>query len=166
MSGGSRQVQVRRVYDAVRPDDGVRVLVDGLWPRGIRKDELPYDEWATNVAPSSALRKWFAHDTSKFATFTDRYLAELETNPQRDAVAHLRDLARRGTLTLLTATRDVEHSHAAALAGLLSSSLADHRDLGGESVCWLDRVCPECGRLTEGEPGARCPQCGTPLEPR
>lgn len=163
MSEAMRDVQVRRVYDLARPEDGVRVLVDRLWPRGVGKDELQHDEWAKDVAPSAGLRQWFAHDERKFAAFTERYLSELDTEPRSRVIAHLRELVNAGAVTLLTATKDVEHSHAAVLAGLLQPNAAGGQEVGGESVCWLDRVCPECGRLTEGELPARCPRCGTPL---
>lgn len=92
------------------------MLVDRVWPRGVRKDALASDEWAKDVAPSTELRKWFGHDPERFAEFRRRYHAELAGN---EALDHLRDLAARGTLTLLTATKDLDHSHAFVLADLL-----------------------------------------------
>lgn len=109
-------VRVRRVYDAPSPDDGRRVLVDRVWPRGVRKDDLPHDEWLRDVAPSTELRKWFGHDPSRFAEFRRRYRAELDGN---EALDHLREMAGAGPLTLITATKDVDHSHATVLAELL-----------------------------------------------
>ena len=116
-------VRVRRVYDDPEPDDGVRVLVDRVWPRGLRAADVGHDAWVKDVAPSSELRRWYGHDPAKFEEFRDRYRDELGSDTAR---AHLDDLRARladaGTLTLLTSTRDVEHSHAAVLAELLRES--------------------------------------------
>jgi uncharacterized protein YeaO (DUF488 family) len=109
-------VRVRRVYDAPDPADGHRVLVDRLWPRGLAKSAAALDEWLRAVAPSDDLRRWYGHEVGKFAEFRDRYLAELGTPERAGALAHLRELADPGPLTLLTATKDVEHSQAAVLA--------------------------------------------------
>jgi uncharacterized protein YeaO (DUF488 family) len=108
------QVRVRRVYDSPEPGDGRRVLVDRLWPRGVTKSAV--DEWAKAVAPSTELREWYGHQPEKFPAFRERYLEELEAPERSDALAHLRDLAGSGPVTLLTATRGVEHSQAAVLA--------------------------------------------------
>jgi len=107
-------VRVRRVYDPPEPADGHRVLVDRLWPRGVAKSAV--HDWDKAVAPSTELRRWYGHEGGKFAEFRERYLAELQQPEQAAALAHLRDLARSGPLTLLTATKDVEHSQAAVLA--------------------------------------------------
>ena len=107
-------VRVRRVYDPPDPADGHRVLVDRLWPRGIAKSAV--DEWDKAVAPSTDLREWYGHEVDKFATFRERYVAELHAPEPAAALARLRDLARSGPVTLLTATRDVAHSQAAVLA--------------------------------------------------
>lgn len=112
-------VRVRRGYDPPDPADGHRVLVDRLWPRGLSKNAAAVDEWVKAVAPSDELRRWYGHEPAKFAAFRERYRAELRTADRADALAHLRDLARSGPLTLLTATRDVEHSQAAVLAARL-----------------------------------------------
>jgi uncharacterized protein YeaO (DUF488 family) len=113
------KVMVRRVYDMREPADVTRVLVDRIWPRGLTKAKADLDEWCKQVAPSTDLRKWYGHDPARFAEFTTRYQIEL-TQPERaDAVAHLRDLATRQALTLLTATRRPEISEAAVLADLL-----------------------------------------------
>ena len=109
-------VRVRRVYDSPEPADGHRVLVDRLWPRGLAKSAAAVDEWLRAVAPSDELRRWYGHETAKFAEFRDRYTAELGAPERAEALAHLRELADPGPLTLLTATRDVEHSQAAVLA--------------------------------------------------
>lgn len=107
------RVRVRRVYDEPVPQDGVRILVDRMWPRGMRKDDLDA-EWLRDVAPSTPLRKWFDHDPARFAEFCRRYRDELSGNPDLDRLR-----ATEGPVTLLTATADVEHSHAAVLAELL-----------------------------------------------
>ena len=116
------EIRIRRVYEDPSSDDGARVLVDRVWPRGLRKDAADLDEWAKDVAPSTELRKWYGHDPAKFDEFRRRYYQELEVPPARDALAELRDLAVGRGLTLLTATRDLDHSHAAVLAGLLGWS--------------------------------------------
>lgn len=112
-------VSVRRVYEKPSPDDGVRVLVDRVWPRGLRKDDAHLDEWRRDVAPSSELRTWYGHDPKRYDEFRRRYLAELQDPDRAEALGHLRDLAQRGTLTLLTATRDAGISQAAVLAEIL-----------------------------------------------
>ena len=111
--------RVRRVYEPPAADDGVRVLVDRLWPRGLAKDAAHVDEWLKDVAPSPELRRWFGHDPDRFTEFARRYRAELAAPPAGHALARLRDLTGQGPVTLLTATRDVAHSHAAVLAKLL-----------------------------------------------
>ena len=109
-------VRVRRVYDPPDPADGQRVLVDRLWPRGLSKGAAALDEWLKAVAPSDELRRWYGHEVSKFPEFQERYQAELQSPERTEALAHLRNLAGSGPLTLLTATRDVEHSEAVVLA--------------------------------------------------
>jgi uncharacterized protein YeaO (DUF488 family) len=112
-------VRVGRVYDEPAAN-GTRVLVDRLWPRGLRKDAARLDAWEKDVAPSSELRTWYGHDPAKFDEFRRRYLAELAGDTQRAALGRLRALAsEQGPLILLTATRDVDHSQAAVLAELL-----------------------------------------------
>ena len=112
-------VRVRRVYEEPAPDDGARVLVDRLWPRGLTKAKAALTEWCKQVAPSPDLRTWYAHDGAKFAEFTRRYRAELEDPDRAAALGHLRELASAGPLTLLTATKDTTISEAAVLADLL-----------------------------------------------
>ena len=112
-------VRVRRIYDQPATEDGIRVLVDRVWPRGIRKDAAAIDVWAKDVAPSTELRKWYGHVPERFGHFQARYRDELAAPPTRAALDHLRTLAHGSTLTLLTATRDVDHSQAAVLAELL-----------------------------------------------
>lgn len=106
-----------RVYDDPSDEDGTRVLVDRLWPRGLRKELAHLDSWCRSVSPSTELRVWYGHDPERFEEFTDRYRAEL-AGPDRQAA--LRSLAElTGTVTLLTATAALEISHAAVLADVL-----------------------------------------------
>ena len=110
------QVQVVRVYeDPGRSPGEHRVLVDRLWPRGLTKTSVDFDEWEKDVAPSTELRRWFGHDPGRFAEFARRYRAELASEPGASAVSKLAELAAGGRLVLLTATRDVDHSGAAVL---------------------------------------------------
>jgi len=114
------RVEIVRVYeDLGRRRDEHRVLVDRLWPRGVRKEALDADEWAKDVAPSTELRRWYGHDPERFAEFSRRYRSELRTEPARAIVTRLRDVAGRRRLILLTATRDVEHSGAAVLGAVV-----------------------------------------------
>ncbi|MEU8398331.1 DUF488 family protein [Nonomuraea sp. NPDC048892] len=120
MAGKSKgKVQVRRVYEEPAGDDGTRVLVDRIWPRGLTKAKASLDEWCKQVAPSTELRTWYHHDPELFVEFGRRYRSELADPERAAAVTHLRDLARGGVLTLLTATRQPEISEAAVLAELL-----------------------------------------------
>jgi uncharacterized protein YeaO (DUF488 family) len=119
---GAARVGLRRVYDAPRTDDGHRVLVDRLWPRGLAKNAAAIDEWVKAVAPSAELRRWYGHEPGKFEAFRHRYQQELQTPERAEALNLLRRLAMPGPLTLLTATRDIEHSQAAVLADWLRSS--------------------------------------------
>lgn len=114
-----REVRVRRIYEPAAEEDGKRVLVDRVWPRGVSKDEARLDLWAKDVAPSTELRRWYGHDPDRFPEFERRYRAELDDPGRADALAELRDLAAAGTVTLLTATKDEEHSQAAVLADRL-----------------------------------------------
>ena len=120
MGSGKHEVRVRRAYDEQTAGDGIRVLVDRLWPRGISKDRAHLDEWCKEVSPSAELRKWYAHDPDRFTEFTSRYEAELEEPERAEALRHLRELAGQGTLTLVTATKRADISEAAVLAGLLN----------------------------------------------
>lgn len=115
-------VRVGRVYDDPSPKDGARVLVDRLWPRGLRKDAARLDDWAKDVAPSAELRTWYQHDPAKFDEFRRRYVAELSAPEEQTAVDRLRTLAAAGPVTLLTASRDVAGSDAAVLADFLRRS--------------------------------------------
>ena len=116
------QVRLRRVYDEPSPEDGQRVLVDRIWPRGLSRDAARLDGWVRDVAPSTALRRWYGHRPELFTEFRRRYLAELAEAQPAAALDGLRDLARTSTVTVLTATRDIDHSHAAVLARTLAGT--------------------------------------------
>ncbi|EFG75744.1 hypothetical protein HMPREF0591_4344 [Mycobacterium parascrofulaceum ATCC BAA-614] len=114
----SARIRVARVYDDVTPDDGQRVLVDRVWPRGIRKDDPRVGIWRKDVAPSKDLREWYQHRPELFDEFAARYQAELRGSPALEEVCQL---AKRGVVTLVTATRAVDISQAAVLAKLLKT---------------------------------------------
>jgi uncharacterized protein YeaO (DUF488 family) len=117
---GRRHVTVTRAYDPPARDGVPRVLVDRLWPRGVTKAAAEVDEWAKEVAPSTELRRWYGHDPARFEEFAQRYRAELAASPAKDALAHLRSLARSGPIVLVTATKDLAHSGAVVLEGVLA----------------------------------------------
>ncbi|MCS6711980.1 DUF488 family protein [Brachybacterium sp. EF45031] len=111
---------VKRIQDDAAQNDGTRVLVDRIWPRGISKEDAQLDDWNKDVAPSDELRKWYGHDPEKFEEFAERYREELDSEEGGAALDALRGSVTGKRLTLLTATKDVDHSHAAVLKGLLS----------------------------------------------
>lgn len=113
-------IRVKRAREPAARGDGHRVLVDRLWPRGVRKADAHIDEWRKDVAPSHELRRWFGHDPERFAGFRDRYRRELRAEPARTALAELRRRAARGTVTLVYAARDELHNNAVVLAQELS----------------------------------------------
>lgn len=110
-------IRVKRIYDPAEPDDGYRVLIDRLWPRGVSKSAAAFDLWLKEIAPSTPLRSWFAHDHAKWHEFQARYVEELERNPE--PVARLLEAAKAGPLTLLYAARDEQHNHAPVLRDYL-----------------------------------------------
>jgi uncharacterized protein YeaO (DUF488 family) len=110
-------IKLKRAYDAPATNDGSRFLVERLWPRGVAKATLPLDGWLKDVAPSTALRKWFHHDPDRWAEFRTRYFAELKQN--EDALSPLRQAVRRGTVTLIFSSHDTEHNNAVALRDFL-----------------------------------------------
>lgn len=112
-------VWVRRVQEEPGHNDGTRVLVDRIWPRGVSKEAAALDDWNKNVAPSTELRKWYGHDPEKYLEFARRYRTELETDQGQAALQVLRDSVRGKRVTLLTATKDVDHSQAQVLADVL-----------------------------------------------
>lgn len=108
-------VRIRRAYEEPAPLDGYRVLVDRLWPRGLKKEALRLDLWAKDLAPSPALRRWFGHDPARFREFAERYRAELRAAPARALLAELARRAAGGTVTLVYGARDEEHNGAVVL---------------------------------------------------
>ena len=119
MAKRSHTVTSKRAYEPASQSDGTRVLVDRLWPRGITKEHAHIDLLLKDLAPSSKLRTWFAHAPERFPEFRRRYAAELESGEGRAALDQLRELLRQGSVTLVFAARDAEHSNAAVLCDLL-----------------------------------------------
>jgi uncharacterized protein YeaO (DUF488 family) len=112
------RIQLKRIYEAAHASDGFRVLVDRLWPRGVAKERAALDLWMKDIAPSSELRAWFGHDPKRWTEFQVRYRAELKQHAAD--LAQLRSRARKGTVTLLFAARDVEHNEAVVLRNVLA----------------------------------------------
>ena len=110
-------IRLKRAYEEPAPGDGQRLLVDGLWPRGVTKADLQIEAWLKAIAPSTALRKWFGHDPTRWEGFRSRYFAELAANAE--ALSQLRGYLSRGPVTLLYAARDEEHNNAVALRDFL-----------------------------------------------
>ncbi|MDR7566467.1 MAG: DUF488 family protein [Armatimonadota bacterium] len=117
-------LRVRRVYEPPEPQDGFRVLVDRLWPRGLSKEAARVDLWARELAPSDRLRRWFGHDPVKWEEFRRRYREELSRSPARELVQQLAERARHGTVTLVFGARDERHNNAVVLAEVLQERLA------------------------------------------
>ena len=111
--------KTKRAYETPARGDGIRVLVDRLWPRGVSKHDANIDLWRKEIAPSTALRKWFGHDPARWAEFKRRYFKELAT--QREPLAELREMAKGKTVTLVFGAKDAEHSQAAALKEYLET---------------------------------------------
>jgi uncharacterized protein YeaO (DUF488 family) len=116
------RIQIKRVYDPPSPTDGERFLVDRLWPRGLKKEDLRLAAWFKEAAPSNALRQWFHRDPSKWAEFQRRYFAELEQHPQ--TWQPLVEAARRGTITLLFSSKNLERNNAVVLKRFLERKAA------------------------------------------
>jgi len=112
-----KDIQIKRVFDKGHPDDGFRVLVDRVWPRGMTKEKVNADLWMKILAPGTSLRKWFAHDPEKWDEFKCRYCKELDDNS--DAIKQLLDEAGKKRLTLLYSARDTRHNQAVALKDYL-----------------------------------------------
>ena len=113
-----KRVRVRRVYDEPKPrEDGLRVLVDRVWPRGMKKEDAHLDEWLKEISPSTELRKWYSHDPERYEEFAERYRAELSEPEPREALDRLRKRVDGGTVTLLTSVKEeqLDRSHAAVL---------------------------------------------------
>src|SRR5918996_2469749 len=114
-------IRLKRAYEPASQDDGYRVLIDRLWPRGLSRRQAEFNDWDKALPPSSELRRWFGHDPSRFEEFRRRYIEELRA--QRSRIAGLRRRAREGTLTLVYAARDTEHNDAVVLAEVLKRGL-------------------------------------------
>jgi uncharacterized protein YeaO (DUF488 family) len=106
-------VKIKRIYDPVSPDDGRRIYIDRLWPRGLKKSEALFDEWLKEISPSNELRKWFGHDLAKWTEFKERYRKELEE--KKELLEKLRHEARKGTITLLYSAKDTERNNAVTM---------------------------------------------------
>jgi uncharacterized protein YeaO (DUF488 family) len=156
MSGmaGRLDVRVRRVYEQPSPDDGQRLLVDRIWPRGLSKEKARVDQWLKEVAPSTELRRWYGHEPARFAEFRHRYASELREPDRAEALMRLNRAARHGTVTLLTATKDAGHSQAALLAERLLAVAAGRAwpddAAGGAGAAGTTR--PDDGEDTPGDP--------------
>ena len=122
-------IKVKRVYEPRDPDDGSRFLVERLWPRGIKKEDLQMEAWLKDVAPSDGLRRWFGHDPAKWREFQRRYFAELK---MKDASRLIRTAARHGNVTLLYSARDEEHNNALVLKAYLEKQHEVPRSSKGE----------------------------------
>lgn len=116
------KIALKRAYDEPEPADGMRVLVDRLWPRGLSKERAHIDLWLKEIAPSNELRKWYRHDPQKFDEFRHRYEAELASGANAEALIKLRELVKQGPVTLVFSAHDGEHSNAAVLRELLENS--------------------------------------------
>jgi uncharacterized protein YeaO (DUF488 family) len=112
----AHRVAIKRAYDPPTRGDGIRILVDRLWPRGLRKVDANFDQWRKDLSPSSELRQFYGHRPERFAEFTRRYRTELRRDEAAAAVSEMIELNRRRPITFVTASRDLEHSEAAVLA--------------------------------------------------
>ena len=116
-------VAIKRAYEAASSKDGYRVLVDGLWPRGVTKAQLEIDAWMKEIAPSAALRKWYGHQPEKWEEFRNKYRQELSKPPRKALLDELGERARKGPVTLVFGARDAERSNAAVLAEAIRGQL-------------------------------------------
>jgi uncharacterized protein YeaO (DUF488 family) len=110
-------IKLKRAYESPAPDDGTRILIDRLWPRGVKKADAAIDEWMKDIAPSTGLRKWFGHDPARWQKFRRRYQSEIRQHP--DEFDRLRTLAQHGRITLVFAAHDEAHNDAVVLKDLL-----------------------------------------------
>jgi uncharacterized protein YeaO (DUF488 family) len=120
VSRSKLDIRIKRVYEKADPQDGYRILIDHIWPRGVSRERARLDEWGRELAPSDELRQWFDHVPARFAKFRTRYRRELRARPER--LDDLRRRAATGPLTILYAVRDQEHNNAVVLAELLHDS--------------------------------------------
>ena len=113
----ARDIRLKRAYRPAAADDGARILVDRLWPRGLKKSDAAIDRWLKDIAPSTALRQWFAHDPARWPEFRRRYTAEIRRHPE--LLAELRAIARQGPVTLIFSARDELRNDAVVLRNVL-----------------------------------------------
>ena len=125
-------IQIKRAYERASQDDGERILVERLWPRGVKKEELRLDQWIKDIAPSTALRQWFQHDPAKWNEFRRRYFKELEHHA--DAWRPLLALARRGRVSLIYSAHDTEHNNAVALEEFLRARMRSRRTASSKAA--------------------------------
>ena len=114
-------IRLKRAYDSASKDDGIRFLVERLWPRGVKKDALRLDAWLKDVAPSTELRKWFSHDSAKWVDFQRRYFAELKG--KLESLEPIIEAARRGHVTFVYSSHNTEHNNAVALKTYLTAKM-------------------------------------------
>jgi len=110
-------IKIKRIYDSASRDDGKRIYIDRLWPRGMKKEEVKMDEWLKEISPSDTLRKWFGHDPSKYEEFKKRYIKELE--PHAEILERIRKEGKKETVTLLFSAKDDEHNNATVLKEII-----------------------------------------------
>ncbi len=111
-------IKIKRIYDPASPDDGKRIYIDRLWPRGMKKEEVKIDEWLKEISPSDSLRKWFGHDPSKYPEFKKRYRKELEKHSE--ILERIRKEGKKEIVTLLFSAKDVEHNNATVMRDILN----------------------------------------------
>ncbi len=126
-------INIKRVYEDPSPEDGRRIFVDRLWPRGLRKQDFVFDDWCKDAAPSPALRTWYGHRKERFEEFSQRYVQELNAEPSH--WMSILGIAQNGPITLLFAARDPDTSHARVLADFLEDALDKQQD-PSSSVCY------------------------------
>lgn len=119
-------IKLKRAYDSASKEDGVRFLVERLWPRGVKKDALRLDAWFKDVAPSTELRQWFGHDPAKWMEFQRRYFAELDAKPK--TLEPILNAARHGRVTLVFSSHDAEHNNAVALKTYLATRISRRQE--------------------------------------
>lgn len=137
-------IKLKRVYEKEAPEDGVRYLIERLWPRGVKKTSLHIDGWLKEAGPSTELRKWFSHDPKKWQQFRRRYFAELDRAPE--AWAPIRQTARHGTVTLLYSSHDTEHNNAVALKDYIEHKASTGTHAAGQRARYGERQQVEARR--------------------
>ena len=142
----SEQIRLKRIYDPAEPGDGYRVLVDRVWPRGVRKADAALDEWMKDLAPSRELRQWFGHDPERWEDFSAAYKAELAQHPK--FLEALLEVLRNKTVTLLFSARDRVHNQAAVLRDVLEAELAEEQrpNEASSPVCYATDDWPQGGQ--------------------